>query len=46
VSAPGAETDVFVGNKKDYNGDKISSKETKTRSGEELNMRVTLQPST
>jgi hypothetical protein len=43
VNQPGVTTDVFIGNDKDMNGDKVGA--TKTRSGQALNMRVTLQPS-
>jgi hypothetical protein len=43
VGDSAVQTDAFVGHNKDMNGDQITS--TKTQSGEELNMRVTLQPS-
>jgi hypothetical protein len=45
TSAPGVQTNVFVGNKEDDNGDKLGAAKTRAKPGEELNMRVTLQPS-
>jgi hypothetical protein len=43
VSAAGAQTGMFQGHNQDMNGAEVTSNNTQT--GEELNMRVTLQPS-
>jgi hypothetical protein len=45
TSAPGVETDVFTGHEQDNNGAQLGPAKTKALAGEELNMRVTLQPS-
>jgi len=45
VKDAAASTEAFEGNDQDMNGDKLGAAKTKSASGEELNMRVTLKPS-